>query len=249
MRETAKRFVVLSGVLSLMVASAVPALAQEEGTQYEAEPAAQEEVSASFELVVEGEAPEGATFFGYLNNGEPFSVALSDPDGDGVYVGAYDHVGMGDSMGAGIMQGTGSREDVAVGASPGEPSHMIRDFGTMTFSNDTTLSASVSFEDEGEEPTAPEEPATDPVESTTLVEETTDLAPVVEEAAPAPVFVDVDGGDVVEEADEKANEVVDPTETTDRVRVLPSTGGAALAVMGAGVLLTGTGLLARRITR
>ena len=57
MRETAKRLAVLSGMLSLMVASAVPALAQEEGTQYEAEPVAAEKISATFELVVEDEAP------------------------------------------------------------------------------------------------------------------------------------------------------------------------------------------------
>lgn len=249
MRETAKRLVVLSGMLSLMVASAVPALAQEvaaEGTQYEAEPVAQEEVSATFELVVEGEAPEGATFFGYLNPGEPFPVALIDPDGDGVYVGTYEHVGMGDSIGAGIVQGAGSVDGAVVGASPGEPSRVIRDFGAVTFDGDTTLLAGVSFAD-GDEP-APVEPAADSVEPTTPVaEEPADPAPV--EEAPAPVFVDVDGEDVAEEANEKADEVADPAEPSDGVRVLPSTGGAALVVIGAGALLTGAGLLVRRVFR
>ncbi len=47
------------------------------------------------------------------------------------------------------MQGTGTRWDYAVGQSPGEPSRVLEDFGEVTFEEDTTLSASVSF-DEGQ---------------------------------------------------------------------------------------------------
>ena len=153
-----------------------------------------------------------------------------------MYVGGYDHVGMGDSMGAVIVQGLGNVDSAVVRASPGDPTRMIRDFGNVTFDEDTMLSASVSFV-EGDESVATVEPATDPVESTTPVVELADPAPVVEEV-PAPVFVDVDGEDVSEEA-----------ETPDGARVLPSTGGAALVLIGAGALLMATGLLLHRAVR
>lgn len=240
MRETAKRLLVLSGVAAaIMAASAMPALAQEEGAlaagaaQYGAEPEAREEVTATFELAVEGEVSEGASFFGYLDNGEPFPVALADPDGDGVYVGSYDHIESGDSLEATIVQGTGSREDLAVGASPGEPTSTIRDFGVVTFDGDQTLSAAVSFADEEDEPAA------DPAGSST---------PVEDEASPAPVFVGVGGEDATNLADKKIDEVAETTEAPDGERALPNTGGA-LGAMGAGALLTAAGLLARRMTR
>lgn len=234
MRETANRLVVLSGVAAAMLASAVPALAQEE-------------VSATFELAVEGEVPEGASFFGYLDNGEPFPVALADSDGDGVYVGSYDHIESGDSMEATIVQGTGSREDLAVGASPGEPTSTIRDFGLVTFDGDEMLSAAVSFAHD-EEPATPAEPAAPAGPASPVAEEPADPAPV-EEEAPAAVFVDVKAEEAAEEADEENGEVMDTSEATDEERVLPSTGGAALLTIGAGALLTAAGLLVRRMPR
>ena len=208
---------------------------------------AQEEVSATFELAVEGEVPEGASFFGYLNPGEPFPVALFDPDGDGVYVGSYDHIESGDSLEAMILQGTGSREDLAVGASPGEPTSTIRAFGLVTFGGDEMLSAAVSFAHD-EETAAPAEPAAPAGPASPVAEEPADLPPV-EEEAPAPVFVDVEAEEAAEEADEENDEVMDTSEATDEERALPSTGGAALLTIGAGALVTAAGLLVRQVTR
>lgn len=55
---------------------------------------------------------------------------------------------------------------------------------------------------------------------------------------------------VVEETDdEKATEIVDPAEASDRVREHPHTGGAALVPIGAGALLTAAGLPVRRAIR
>jgi len=53
----------------------------------------------------------------------------------------------GDTQPALIVQGTGTRESQVVGTSPGDPITTLKDFGEVTFEEDTTLSASVSFED------------------------------------------------------------------------------------------------------
>lgn len=140
-------------VLMLAMLLAIPALAQEENTK--GEPAngppsglsPDRTVTLSFELVVEGTPPEDATFFGYLGY-EPAPFQLTDPDGDGVYTGSTppDLIPAGDTQPALIVQGTGTRESQVVGPSPGEPISTIEDFGEVTFEEDTTLRASVSFE-------------------------------------------------------------------------------------------------------
>ncbi len=107
-------------------------------------------VTATFELTVEGTPPEDATFFGYLGY-EPAPFQLTDPDGDGIYTGSTspDLIPAGDTQPALIVQGTGTRESQVVGTSPGEPTSTIKDFGEVTFEEDTTLRASVSFESGG----------------------------------------------------------------------------------------------------
>ena len=107
-------------------------------------------VTATFELTVEGEPPEDATFFGYLGY-EPAPFQLSDQDGDGVYTGSTppDLIPAGDTQPALIVQGTGTRESQVVGTSPGEPISTIEDFGEVTFEEDTTLKASISFGSSG----------------------------------------------------------------------------------------------------
>ena len=108
-----------------------------------------ESVAATFELTVEGEPPSDATFFGYLGNGgEYVPVRLTDPDGDGVYTGSYDRVGQGDSLRTLVVQGTGTRRSM-IGVYAGDPIETIKDFGDVTFGEDETLSATVSFNDEG----------------------------------------------------------------------------------------------------
>ncbi len=118
---------------------------------YTVEPAGgpgEDTVTVEFELAVEGEPPTDATFFGYLGY-EPAPFQLVDPDGDGVYTGNTppDLVPAGDTQPALIVQGTGTRESQVVGTSPGDPITTLKDFGEVTFEEDTTLSASVSFED------------------------------------------------------------------------------------------------------
>jgi hypothetical protein len=106
----------------------------------------EETVTASFELAVEGAPPEDATFFGYLGY-EPAPFQLTDPDGDGLYTGNTPPVLIpaGDTQPTLIVQGTGTRESQVVGTSPGEPISTIEDFGEVTFEEDTTLKASISF--------------------------------------------------------------------------------------------------------
>ena len=160
-------------------------------------------VTATFELTVEGTPPEDATFFGYLGY-EPASFQLTDPDGDGLYTGSTPPtlIPAGDTQPALIVQGTGTRESQVVGTSPGEPISTIRDFGEVTFEDDTTLRASVSFESDGGSGSGGS------------------------------------GGGFLSNA-------------ADSMRgLLPSTGGgAALAVLGVGVVLILGGLAVRRIFR
>ena len=111
------------------------------------EPADGEAVAVTFELTVEGEPPEDATFFGSLGH-EPAYFPLADPDGDGLHSATSPAglVSAGDVQPARIIQGTGTRESRVVGLVPGEPVGTIKDFGEVRFDEDTTLSAEVSFD-------------------------------------------------------------------------------------------------------
>ena len=200
----AKRLVVLVGMLAVMLAAAIPALAQGEAGQDEpaggppGPPPGEEFATLSFELTVEGEPPAGATFFGNVQMGEggPGAfVPLTDPDGDGIYTGVttVNRFGPGPrpvpagveplSFGVRIVQGTGTQ-----GSIPGEPITIIKDFGVVPM-NDQTFSARVSYENS-----------------------------------------DGSGSD-------------------SKARELPKTGGAALAMLGAGALVLAGGLLVRRVNR
>ncbi|MDP9456926.1 MAG: YobA family protein [Actinomycetota bacterium] len=107
-------------------------------------------VAVAFELAVEGEPPADATFFASLGY-EPAYFPLTDPDGDGLYAATTPEglVPAGDVQPARILQGTGTRASRVVGAAPGEPVGTIKDFGEVRFDEDTTLSANVSFGDDG----------------------------------------------------------------------------------------------------
>src|ERR671927_252121 len=67
----------------LAVASASPALAQEESPSPSGE-----EATPSFELSVKGDPPEGTTFLGFIPAEGGIRVPLSDTDGDGIYIGS-----------------------------------------------------------------------------------------------------------------------------------------------------------------
>ena len=156
----AKRLTVLVAALAGMLATAVPALAQE-GYQYDQYGGDRAELA--FELAVQGEPPENATFFGNVSTGEGgpgLFVPLTDPDGDGLYAGStsVDRYGPGPrpvppgveplSFPVRIVQGTGTQGQV-----PGEPTITIKDFGVVAM-EDRTFSASVSFDAGQDGPTA-----------------------------------------------------------------------------------------------
>jgi len=148
----AKRLAILVAALAGMLATAVPALAQE-GYQYDQYGGDRAELV--FELAVEGEPPENTTFFGNVSTGEGgpgLFVPLTDPDGDGLYAcsTSVDRYGPGPrtvppgveplSFPVRIVQGTGTQGQI-----PGEPVTVIRDFGVVPM-EDRTFSASVSFD-------------------------------------------------------------------------------------------------------
>jgi hypothetical protein len=208
-----KRLILPALTLIVLLAAADPVPAQEGNTKGDpangppSGPSPNRTVTLSFELTVEGEPPEDATFFGYLGY-EPAPFQLSDQDGDGVYTGSTppDLIPAGDTQPALIVQGTGTRESQVVGTSPGEPISTIEDFGEVTFEEDTTLKASVSFGSSG-------------------------------------------GSDSGGSGSSGSRGFF--SNAVESVRgLLPSTGGgAALAVLGIGVILILSGLVVRRIFR
>src|ERR671917_310877 len=112
-----------------------------------------------FELTVEGTPPEGARFFGAGPAEGCISVPLADPDGDGVFTGSLDVPRFAPgpvpppdaepvSLPVQIVQADS-------GASPCDPTTVIRDFGTVP-ANDNTFRASTSFEGNGGGTTTPE---------------------------------------------------------------------------------------------
>jgi hypothetical protein len=152
----AKRLAVLVAALAGMLATAIPALAQE-GYQYDQYGGDRAELL--FELAVEGDPPENATFFGNVSTGEGgpgLFVPLTDPDGDGLYAGStsVDRYGPGPrpvppgveplSFPVRIVQGTGTQGQIA-----GEPVTVIQNFGVVPM-EDRTFSADVSFDDGGQ---------------------------------------------------------------------------------------------------
>ena len=128
----------------------------------EAGPPPGRSATLSFELAVECEPPEGATFFGNVRTGEGgpgIFAQLLDPDGDGLYAGVAtlpDRFAPGPapegappvSLPVQIVQGTGTRS-VPAGTLPGEPTTVVRDFGAVPMEAENTFSASVSFCDDG----------------------------------------------------------------------------------------------------
>ncbi|MDP9458494.1 MAG: YobA family protein [Actinomycetota bacterium] len=143
----AKRLMVLMGMLALMLAAAVPAMAQgQEGDLYE---------TFSFELAVEGDPPEDTSFFGIVGGeGGGMVAPLADPDGDGTYTGGIEVFKYVPGFGPGATP-TPIEVPVSIrqyaGALYGEtpyPVEMntIKDFGAVPVDEDRTFSASVSFD-------------------------------------------------------------------------------------------------------
>lgn len=106
--------------------------------------------TVTFELAVQGTPPADATFFGLFGYEGGVPVQLTDPDGDGVYTGStppglIPGVTVQPAL---IVQGTGTRQSINLGAYPGDPTSVIKDFGLVTINQNTTLSSSISFTDD-----------------------------------------------------------------------------------------------------
>jgi len=198
-------------------------------------------ITVTFELTVEGEPPASTVFVGLLG-GEPVPLELTDPDGDGVY--AYSKSPMPASAGepetpARIAQGEGPLRSGPAGPYLTGPITTIKDFGLVTLDEDTTLRAAVSFE-ESQEGTTPET-TSGPDKPGDLTDPKTG-ADINEDGS-----VDEADGEVAARVSDSAREA----EVASGERTLPTTGGAVLLPIIAGLLLAVGGfiLLARRAIR
>jgi hypothetical protein len=202
-----------------------------------------------FELTVEGTPPEGARFFGAVPAEGCISVPLADPDGDGVFTGSLDVPRFAPgpvpppdaepvSLPVQIVQADS-------GASPCDPTTVIRDFGTV-LANDDTFRASTSFEGNGGGTTTPEPGnggGSDNGDSDGSGSGGSDNGDS-----------DGSGGSGGAGSGDSGNDTASsgsPSGVTSGITgLLPSTGGGvALWVLGAGILLIGGGLLVRKLAQ
>src|SRR5918994_1057909 len=111
-----------------------------------------------FELTVEGTPPEGAGFFGAVPAEGCISVPLADPEGDGVFTGSLNvprfAPGPVPPPDAEPVSLPVQIVEANSGASPCDPTTVIRDFGTVP-ANDNTFRASTSLEGNGGGATTP----------------------------------------------------------------------------------------------
>jgi len=159
--------VVVRGVLAVVEGYPEPILRVTEVEPAE-DPSPDETATLTFELTVEGEPPADATFFGAVRAEGSRYVPLTDPDSDGLYTGSTTASRFPPgtrplppdtepvSLPVQIVQGTGTQNpDEDDSPHPGEPTRVIRDFGSVRV-EDKTLSASVSFEGDREGSTTPD---------------------------------------------------------------------------------------------
>jgi hypothetical protein len=146
-----KRLVALVGTLVVLLAAAVPALAQQ-GSPTLPVGATGDTKTVNFELTVEGTPPADATFYAQTVQGA--GTFLTDPDSDGIYTGSFTFATANFPEGIPFMivQATGTRS-TPLGERPGAPQSTIKDFGVVTPEDGDTLSASVSFEGDQGSPT------------------------------------------------------------------------------------------------
>ena len=145
----------MAGMMAVMSTAAVPAFVQEAAGQYQypgsdGGPAPGTSATFAFELAVECEPPEGATFLGQVPAESLIPAELTDPDGDGVYEGSITVPKFAPggppepvSLPVRIVQGPPT-----VTGPLGPEYRVIEDFGTVV-AEDRTFEASVSFCDDG----------------------------------------------------------------------------------------------------
>lgn len=205
-----------------------------------------------FELTVEGTPPEGARFFGAVPAEGCISVPLADPDGDGVFTGSLDVPRFAPgpvpppdaepvSLPVQIVQADS-------GASPCDPTTVIRDFGTVP-ANDNTFRASTSFEGNGGGTTTPEPGnggGTDDSEGPGSGGSDNGGSGGSGSSSGSESGGSGSGGS----GNDAASGGFPSGVTSGITGLLPSTGGGvALWVLGAGILLVVGGLLIRRLAR
>src|SRR5918998_4931207 len=205
-----------------------------------------------FELTVEGTPPEGARFFGAVPAEGCISVPLADPDGDNVFTGSLDVPRFASgpvpppdaepvSLPVQIVQADS-------GASPCDPTTVIRDFGTVPASDDT-FRASTSFEGNDDGTTTPEPGnggGTDDSEGPGSGGSDNGGSGGSGSSSGSDSGGSGSGGFGNDAASGGSPSGV----TSGITGLLPSTGGGvALWVLGAGILLIGGGLLVRKLAR
>ena len=212
-----------------------------------------------FELTVEGTPPEGARFFGAVPAEGCISVPLADPDGDGVFTGSLDVPRFAPgpvpppdaepvSLPVQIVQADS-------GASPCDPTTVIRDFGTV-LANDDTFRASTRFEGNGGGTTTPE-PGNGGNTGDNEVPDNGGSGNNDSDSSGSSGGSNSSGsgssGDSGSSggSDNDAAGSGSPSGVTSGITgLLPSTGGGvALWVLGAGIVLIGGGLLVRKLAR
>ena len=253
----------------LAVASASPALAQEESPSpsgeeappsdptppsEEATPSDQAtpsgQATLSFELSVKGDPPEGTTFLGFIPAEGGIRVPLSDADGDGIYTGSVtvDRFGPGPRPVPPGTQPVSLPVQIAQDSGNGEL-EVIRDFGEVPINGDRTFSARVNLKrDQGD--TTP--PASDSGSGNSGSGSSSGAADLSDPAN----GVDLNADGKTDEADGEvaaatSNAAMEANESFGR-RALPATGGMVpgpllLGIAGA-LPLIGT-FLVRKLTR
>jgi hypothetical protein len=197
-----------------------------------------------FELTVEGTPPEGARFFGAVPAEGCISVPLADPDGDGVFTGSLDvprfAPGPVPPPDAEPVSLPVQIVEANSGASPCDPTTVIRDFGTVP-ANDNTFRASTSLEGNGGGTTTPA-----PGNGGGSDNGDSDGSG---SGGSGNGDSDSSGGSGGSGNDTASSGSAGGV-TSGITGLLPSTGGGvALWVLGAGILLIGGGLLVRKLAQ
>lgn len=187
-----------------------------------------------FELTVKGEPPAGARFFGVVPAEGCISVPLADPDGDGVYTGSLKvprfPPGPLPPPGAEPVSLPVQIVQANSGASPCNPTRVIKDFGTVP-ANDATFEARINFKESRDGTTPPEGTTPDTT-------------------APGSGGGGSGGSSSGSGSSGSGGSGDRPSSSSGgEMKVLPRTGGALPALGIVGALLVAGGLLIRRATR
>jgi hypothetical protein len=255
-----KRPMILLVTLAMLVAVAVPALAQEEATPEEStteEPASEDSVEGppgpppgtyatlSFELTVKGTPPEGATFLGFIPAEGTISAPLTDPDGDGVFTGSVEVPRFPPGP---VPDGAEPVSlPVQIAQNNGGTVEVIRDFGLVPLDGDKTFRAKVNFKRGSGETTAPGDG--EPGSSTSNPDGTGNA----NKPAGPQTGEDVNEDGVIDETDGEVAAAVSDAAMTEANSsgqpVLPATGGSAKLVFLAVPFLLVAGLVIHRALR